>query len=138
MNTNYHPFFTKTNIVNFLRIDYRDIERMFIIKNRCVVQVNGRAQSISLQDLIPVMVTARAMRGSDLNIKPVYKGVYYVENCQKNSSYQVHIDGNCHSCDCEDFKNMNEYINTTPKIPCKHILATRQFLKKEIKELVVN
>ena len=130
----YHPFFNKTNIVNFLHIDYSDIERMLVINNRCVVQlVGGRSHSIKFEDLILVMVRARYSRIKDLIVKPHIhskeKGIYYVENHYKNSNYQVTIDGEDHSCTCQDFKTMNQYINTTPKMPCKHILATKEFVK---------
>ena len=132
-STQYHPFFNKTNIVNFLHINYSEIQRMFTLRDRCVVQlVNGRSHSIRFEDLIPVMVRARSLRTKDLIVKvhnhSKEKGIYYVQNVHKNSNYQVTIDGEDHSCTCQDFKTMNSYINTTPKMPCKHILATRNFL----------
>ena len=130
----YHPFFNKTNVVNFLHIDYSDIERMLVINDRCVVQLlDGRSHSITFTDVIPVMMRARHLRIKDLIIKPhVHKGnygIYYVHNHEKNTEYQVVIKGDNHRCTCEDFKGMNSYIETTPKLPCKHILATREFLK---------
>ncbi len=133
-NTQYHPFFNKTNIVNFLVIDYSDIERMFTLRDRCVIQlVNGRSHSIRFEDLIPVMMRARHSRTKDLIIKPhIHKGnygIYYVRNHYKNTEYQVAIKGDNHRCTCEDFKGINSYVNTTPKLPCKHILATREFIK---------
>ena len=132
-STTYHPFFNRTNIVNFLAIDYSEIQRMFALRDRCVVQlVNGRSHSITFTDLIPVMMRARHSRIKDLIIKPhVHKGnygIYYVHNHEKNTDYQVAIKGDNHRCTCEDFKMMNQYIETTPKMPCKHILATRNFL----------
>jgi hypothetical protein len=131
----FHPFFNKTNIVNYLHIDYRDIERMFSLNNRCIIQlVNGRSHSIKFEDLIPVMLRARSLRTKDLIVKPhIHQGdygIYYVHNHHKNSEYQVTIEGNNHSCTCEDFKGMNEYVETSPKLPCKHILATRNYVNK--------
>lgn len=141
-STQYHPFFNKTNIVNFLHINYSEIQRMFTLRDRCIVQLlNGRSQgdlrssthSITFTDLIPVMMRARHSRIKDLIIKPhVHKGnygIYYVHNHYKNTEYQVAIKGDNHRCTCEDFKGMNSYIDTSPKLPCKHILATREFIK---------
>lgn len=95
--------------------------------------MNGRSHSIRFEDLIPIMLRARSLRTQDLIVKPhIHKGnygIYYIKNYHKNTEYQVVIKGDNHRCTCEDFKGMNSYINTTPKLPCKHILATRKFLK---------
>ena len=127
----FHPIFNKGNIAYLLSIDYSVIDRILIFDQKCVVQLaSGKSYSITLQDLIPVIVEKRWRRINGLLVYPQYDGVYHVENPYKGSFYEVTIIGDDSHCTCPDFHNINEVVKT--KIPCKHILATKEFLKTSI------